>query len=66
MVISMEKNFFKVSEGLQHFPGGGGGPTFSRGVQILISIEIHIPIDFPVGHEVQTCINDFFRIIHKY
>ena len=29
-------SFFKVSEGVQHFPGGGG-PTFSRGVQLLIS-----------------------------
>ena len=26
-------SFFKVPEGVQHFPGGGGGPTFSRGVQ---------------------------------
>ena len=24
-------SFFKVPEGVQHFPGGGGGPTFSRG-----------------------------------
>ena len=31
-------SFFKVPEGVQHFPGGGGGPTFSRGggVQLLI------------------------------
>ena len=31
-------HFFKVPEGVQHFPGGGGGPTFSRGegVQLLI------------------------------
>ena len=29
---------FKVPEGVQHFLGGGGGPTFSRGVgdQLLI------------------------------
>ena len=24
-------SFFKVPEGVQLFPGGGGGPTFSRG-----------------------------------
>ena len=24
-------SFFKVQEGVQHFPGGGGVPTFSRG-----------------------------------
>ena len=31
-------SFFKVPEGVQHFPGGGGGPVFSRdgGVQLLI------------------------------
>ena len=30
-------SFFKVPEEVQHFPGGGGGPTFSRGgVQLLI------------------------------
>ena len=30
-------SFFKVPEGVQHFPGGGGGgATFSRGVQLLI------------------------------
>ena len=31
-------SFFKAPEGVQHFPGGGGGPTFSRGggVQSLI------------------------------
>ena len=28
-------SFFKVQEGVQHFPGEGG-PTFSRGVQLLI------------------------------
>ena len=31
--------------------GGGGGPTFSRGVQLLIPyiIETHITCDFPGG-----------------
>ena len=24
-------HFSRVPEGVQHFPGGGGGPTFSRG-----------------------------------
>ena len=28
-------SFFKVTEGVQHFPGVGGGPTFSRGVQLF-------------------------------
>ena len=34
MVKFKENSFFKVPEGVQHFPGGGGGggvPTFSRG-----------------------------------
>ena len=29
--ISIKFIIFKVPEGVQHFPGGGGGPTFSRG-----------------------------------
>ena len=29
------------------FQGFRGGPTFSRGVQMLISIETHIICDFP-------------------
>ena len=29
--ISMKTIVFQVSEGVQHFPRGGGGPTFSRG-----------------------------------
>ena len=31
-------SFFKVPEGDQHFPGGGGGPTFSRGGPIAYSL----------------------------
>ena len=46
-------NFFKVSEGVQHFPGGGWGPTFSRGggggSNCLFPIETHITCDFPGG-----------------
>ena len=37
--------FTKDPEAFHYFPGGGGGPTFSRGgggVQMLISIETHI------------------------
>ena len=30
-------SFFKVPEGVQHFPGGGG-PTFSRGGPIACSL----------------------------
>ena len=31
------------------FQGFRGGPTFSRGVQMLISIESHLTCDFPGG-----------------
>ena len=33
-------SFFKVQEGVQHFPGGGGGgvPTFSRGGGVQLHI----------------------------
>ena len=50
-------SFFKVPEGVQHFPGGGG-PTFSRGggVQLfpggsncLFPIDTHITCDFSGG-----------------
>ena len=44
-----ELSFFKVPEGVQHFPGGGGGPTFSRGSNCLYPIEPHITCDFPGG-----------------
>ena len=58
-------SFFKVSEGVQHFPGGGGVPTFSRGggggsnlFQLLIPyrnpIETHITCDFPGGPDPLT------------
>ena len=52
IVLLQRKLYFsKDLEGVQHFPGGGGGPTFSRGggggVQMLISIETHITCDFP-------------------
>ena len=36
--ISKNLSFFKVSEGVQHFPGGGGGPTFSSGGPIAYSL----------------------------
>ena len=45
-------SFFKVPEGVQHFPGGGGGPTFSRGgggSNCIFPIETHITCDFPGG-----------------
>ena len=35
MVNFKKSIFFKVPEGLQHFPGGGGG------VQLLISLKLH-------------------------
>ena len=39
-------SFFKVPEGVQHFPGG---PTFSRvgGSNCLFPIDTHITCDFP-------------------
>ena len=43
-------SFFKILEGVQHFPGG---PTFSRGggggSNCLFPIETHITCDFPGG-----------------
>ena len=49
----------KDPEGVQHFPGGGGGGVqlfpggggggVEGGVQMLISIETHITCDFPWG-----------------
>ena len=45
---------FKLKIIFQGFRGGltfsgRGGPTFSRGVQMLISIETHRTCDFPGG-----------------
>ena len=42
-------SFFNVPGGVQQFPGGGGGPTFSRGSNCLFPIETHITCDFPGG-----------------
>ena len=45
MVLFQRKLYFSKDPGwVQHLPGG---PTFSRGVQMLISIETHMPCDFP-------------------
>ena len=38
-------SFFKVPEGVQHFPGVGGG----GGSNCLFPIETHITCDFPGG-----------------
>ena len=41
---------YKGSRGGPLFSGGGGCPTFTRGVQMLISIETHIlTCYFPLG-----------------
>ena len=40
---------YQGSRGGPLFPGGGGCPTFSRGVQMLISIETHIRTCFFPG-----------------
>ena len=45
-------SFFKVREGVKHFPvGGGGGGNFYRGggSNCLFPIETHITCDFPGG-----------------
>ena len=44
-LIQRRLYFSKVSEGVQHFPGGGG----SNEVQMLISIETHITCHFLGG-----------------
>ena len=44
-----ENYTFEGSRGGQTFSRGEGGPTFSTGVQMLISIEIHITCNFPGG-----------------
>ena len=38
--ISKKTIIFKVPEGVQHFPGGGGGPTFSRGWGVPIAYSL--------------------------
>ena len=45
MVLLLRKlylYFTKDPEGVHYFPGGGGVQTFSRGVQMLISLETHV------------------------
>ena len=42
-------SFFKVPEGVQHFPGGGGVQLFPGGSNCLFPIENHITFDFPGG-----------------
>ena len=39
-----------ISKKTVNFQGFRGGPTFSRGVQIIISIKTHITCDFPGGY----------------
>ena len=43
------KEIFKVPEGVQHFPGGGGSNFFQGGSNCLFPIETHITCDFPGG-----------------
>ena len=44
MVLLQSKLYFsRDPEGVQHFPGGGGGPKFSRG-------KMHLTCDFPGGY----------------
>ena len=48
--VKLQRNlsFFKVPEGVQHFPGGGGGGG-GGGSNCLFPIETHITCDFPGG-----------------
>ena len=45
-------SFFKVPEGVQHFPGGGGSNFFQGGSNCLFPIETHITCDFPGGPDL--------------
>ena len=47
-MFSLQRNlyFSEDPEGVQQYPGG---PTFSRGVQMLVSIETHITCYFQGG-----------------
>ena len=42
-------SFFKVPEGVQHFPGGGSNFFPGGGSNCLFPIETHITCDFPGG-----------------
>ena len=42
-------SFFKVPEGVQHFPGGSNFFFFPGGSNCLFPIETHITCDFPGG-----------------
>ena len=67
--IQRKLSFFKVPEGVQHFPGG---PTVSRGVQLLIpyrnpynlwfSRGVRTPCPPPLFGSALACI---FRVIYK-
>ena len=65
MVVLLRKlylYFTKDPEAVHYFPGGGGCPTYSRGVQMLISIETHIcTCYFPGGGGVRTPIPLWIR-----
>ena len=47
MVLNLRKLYFRRIQRGSNISRGGGGATFSTGVQMLISIEIHITCDFP-------------------
>ena len=49
MVNSKKSIIFKVPEGVQHFPGGGGVQLFPGGSNCLFPIETHITCDFQGG-----------------
>ena len=53
--------FFKVPEGVQHFPGGGGGSN------CLFPIETHITCDFPGGVRTpcQTPLDPHLAVLHR-
>ena len=66
-------SFFKVPEGVQHFPGGGG-PTFcggGGGSNCLFPLETHITCDFPGGPDplsplwIRTCLRGLIFILYN-
>ena len=64
MVLLQRKLYLsKDPEGVQHFPGG---PTFTRGVQMLISIETHINCDFPGGIRTPYPPSGSAHVVHLF
>ena len=68
-------HFFKVPEGVQHFPGGGGGVQLfpgrggggGGGSNCLFPIETHITCDFQGGQDpLSPPLDPYLVIIHSW